>query len=202
MKKTLFILLLFCNYANAQITISGSSIAGINQTFAFASSGAFHSTCAGGLTPNDVGANIYAVNDPAFSSNSLRYTIVRRAGYWHIEGHYGSGAYLIYYKSLSPSTDPNPPCNITWGIYTGNCYYGYGITYTGTNTSTLLLSGTCVSVPMVSATICPNVVQLPQQTTAQVSAIASPQKGMIVFDVSANVLKVFNGAVWKTISML
>lgn len=200
MKKTLFILLLFCNYAIAQITISGSSIAGLNQTFAFASSGAFTSACATGLTPHDAGANIYSVNDPSYSS--LTYTIVRRGGYWHIEGHFGGGGYLIYYKSLTTSTDPNPPCNITWGIYTGYCYYGYGITYTGTNTSTLLLSGTCVSVPMVSATICPNVVQLPQQTTAQISAIASPKKGMIVFDVSANVLKVFNGAVWKVILTL
>jgi hypothetical protein len=201
MKKTLLLLFICCNCAFAQITISGSPIAGLNQTFGFASSGAFHSACAAGLIPNDVGANIYAVNDPAFSSNFLRYTIVRRAGYWQIEGHYGSGAYLIYYKSLTTSVDPNPPCNITWGIYTGNCYYGYGITYTGTNTSTLILSGTCVSPPMISTTICPNVLLLPQQTNAQIMAIASPKKGTIAFDVTANVIKVFNGAVWKTITM-
>lgn len=200
MRKQILFILLLSNICHAQITISGSSITGINQTFGLSSSGAFTSACATGLTPHDAGANIYSVNDP--SNPSLNYTIVRRGGYWHIEGHFGGGGYLIYYKSLSPSTDPNPPCNITWGIYTGSCYYGYGISYTGTNTSTLLLSGTCVSVPMVSTTICPNVLQLPQQTTAQILAIPSPKKGMIVFDVTANVIKLYNGAVWKTISLL
>lgn len=202
MRKKILLLLFLSNICFAQIMISGSSIVGINQTFGVASSGALNSACATGLTPVDAGTNIYAVNDPNFSINSLRYAIVRRGGYWHIEGHFGGGGYLLYYKSLITSTDPNPPCNITWGIYTGNCYYGYGISYTGTNTSTLLLSGTCVSVPMISTTICPNVLLLPQQTTAQITAISAPQKGMIVFDVTANVIKLYNGAAWKTISLL
>ena len=137
---------------------------------------------------------------------TVNYYISRRNNYWHIEGFSSfqlPHQYYVYYRSQSTSTDINPPCNAVWKIFTGYCVpsYGFSIADTGTTTSTLILAGTCVSTPMISTTICPNVLLLPQQTTAQITAIALPKKGMIVFDVTANAIKVYNGAVWKTISM-
>jgi hypothetical protein len=128
-----------------------------------------------------------------------RYCIVRRGGYWTIEGHYGGGAYVVYYKYLAIT--PNPPCTVSWEIFTGNCYYSNGITFTGNYINTIVLSGLCFSFPVNSTTITPNYIDIPQRPTWQISATPSPQKGMMVFDSATNEMKVYNGAVWKTISV-
>lgn len=200
MKKIIIVLTFLSNLAFGQITISGASTSGLNQTFQFSSVAAFNSACASGITPHDAGTNIYSVNDPSISS--LRYTIARRGGIWHIEGHYGGGGYVVYYKLPTSSTDINPPCSAVWNIYTGNCYYGNSITNTGT-TASLTLTGSCSSmIPSQSGQITPNFFLLPQLTTSQINSTPSPKKGMVVFDINSNNIKVFNGAVWDSLKTL
>lgn len=193
----------------AQITISGSTTyPALNLTFN-QSSIIPYSNC---YILSDAGTNLYkaSVYVPPVSGvpgYNIDYYIIRRSNRWFIEGfNYLNStypSYYVYYESQI-STDINPPCNDIWRIWSGYCVPlgGFSLTPTGTNISTLILSGLCVSVPTVSTTICPNVLQLPQQTTAQILAIPSPKKGMIVFDVSTNTIKVYNGAAWKTVSVL
>jgi hypothetical protein len=202
MKKNILFLMLLGNICLAQITISGSSNPAINQVFGpTPSTNVVMGTYCGIPASYDLGTNLYAVNDPNYATTPITYWIIRRGGYWYIEGAWSAGPYYIYYKSASPSTDPNPPCNTTWVTYSGYCYNSGSIVVTGT-TSTLLLSGTCVSSPVSASTITPTYINLPHQSTAQINAIASPQKGMMVFDATANVVKVFNGAVWSVLKTL
>jgi hypothetical protein len=194
----------------AQITISGSTTYPVlNMTFALVSSVPL-TDCY--ISSTDAGTNAYnaTVIFPAVGMTpgyTVNYYISRRNNYWHIEGFSSfqlPHQYYVYYRSQSTSTDINPPCIAIWKVFTGYCVpsYSFSLADTGTTTSTLILSGTCASVPMRAATITPTYVQLPQLTTVEINAMPSPQKGMMVFDVSLNVTKLYNGAAWKTVSVL
>ncbi len=201
MKKSfIYLIISFLAFNSiAQITISGSTIPSVNQTFTLASTGAFSSSCSVGFTPYDVGTNIYAVNDLSYPSPPIIYVIVRRSGYWYIEGHYVGGAYFVYYKSIAPSTDPNPPCNTTWGIYTGYCYYGSGIVATGSTTSTLILTGYCQCPISLSATLNPTNLQLPLLDAPSLAAISPQKKGMLTFSMDSHRPKIYDGFQWANL---
>lgn len=208
MKKILFSMVFLCNYAFAQITISGSTTyPALNLTFSPVSS-VPPTDCY--VTFNDAGTNVYkaSVLIPASGTTPayrIDYYISRRNNYWHIEGfnylNPNPHNYYVYYVAQNTSTDINPPCNTIWKIYTGNCfpYGGFSIAYTGNTTSSLILSGTCSSAPISTTLICPDVFQLPQRTSLQINSISTPKKGMMVFDVTANTVKFYNGAAWQTL---
>ncbi len=200
MKKifTYLIISLLAYNSEAQITITGSSIPSINQTFGAAPSTAIASVGAycGMPAAYDAGTNIYAVNDLSYSTTPITYWIVRRGGYWYIEGTWGGGPYYIFYRSQSTSTDPNPPCNTTWAIYTGYCYYSNSITNTGTTTSTLVLSGYCQCPVSLSTTVNPSHLQLPLLDAPSLAAISPPKKGMLTFSVDSHRPKVYDGFQW------
>ncbi len=206
MKKIIIFLIFLSNYGFAQITISGSSISYLNTTFLPVAS-VPPTNCY--ITFNDAGTNVYKaiVNIPAVGmipAHNIDCYISRRLNYWYIESfdnYFVDPPYSIYYRSLNSSTDVNPPCITTWQIWTGNCIplAGFSLAYTGTNTNLVTLSGTCASAFVLSTNVTPTYIQLPQLTSAQINAIASPKKGIMVFDVIANVVKSFNGATWQTL---
>lgn len=186
MKKTLlFVILLSCNSTFAQIMLAGSTTyPALNLTFIPVSS-VPPTDCY--ITFNDAGTNVYKASVQVPASGNvptyrIDYYISRRNNYWHIEGfsylNPNPHNYYVYYVAQNTSTDINPPCNTIWKIYTGNCfpYGGFSIADTGNTTSSLILSGTCASVPISMAAIAPEVVQLPQQTTLQINAISTPKK--------------------------
>lgn len=203
MKKIFIILIIsILNHnANAQISITGSTNASINQTFASAPSSAIASVgpYCGMPAAYDAGTNVYAVNDINYTSTPITYWIVRRGGYWYIEGTWASGPYYIYYRSQSTSTDPNPPCNTIWAIYTGFCYYSNSITNTGTTTGSLILSGYCQCPVSLSTTVNTSHIQLPLLDAPSLASISPPKKGMFTFSVDTHRPKIYDGYQWANL---
>jgi hypothetical protein len=93
--------------------------------------------------------------------------------------------------------------------------FGTDIGATGTNPyqATFLLNapnsgerftfgnGTVPLTSVKSVLYLPNVTSLPQLTTNDISLIAGPQKGMIVYDINTNCMKYYNGTLWKCVAV-
>ncbi|MCU0340296.1 MAG: hypothetical protein MUE30_10445 [Spirosomaceae bacterium] len=63
----------------------------------------------------------------------------------------------------------------------------------------MVLSGQCQSE--TPATILnPLYLSVPQLTANSISGIIAPQRGMLVFDLTNNCLKVYNGMTWKCLT--
>lgn len=62
-------------------------------------------------------------------------------------------------------------------------------------------NGTIPLTSVKSVVYLPNLLNVPQLTTGDIALIAAPQKGMIVYDLNANCMKYYNGAVWKCIAV-
>lgn len=200
--KKLILLLLISLTGYSQITISGSSNSDLNTTFTLNNTapGINAAWC---MNPNflhDSGTNIYQA--PTLAPNEFLY-VIRRNGYWYVERNYDYGnAWRVYYRTALPSTEVDPPCNATWEIWDGVCFsYGNSNAFTGNTTNSLMLSGSSCTSPstVTSTTICPNVINLPQQTTAQIAAITSPHQGMMTYDINQNCIKFYNGVEWVCI---
>lgn len=203
MKKILLLFLLIVNTALGQITITGSSDPLVNTSYTLCNTGTFNPTYC--MTPSflqDAGTNRYATTYGPPTSNDI-LSITRRNGHWVIELLYGGGAaWKILYRSALPSNSINPPCECVWEVWDGICFsYGNNVAYTGSNTNDIFLAGTnCeIATPITASTILPNVIHLPQQTTAQIAAISTPTFGMITFDINQKCIKFYNGQEWTCI---
>ncbi len=191
----------------AQITISGSTTyPALNLTFN-QSSIIPYSNC---YIFSDAGTNFYKASvfvPPASGvpGYNIDYYIIRRSNNWFIEGfNYLNPiypTYNVYYTSQNTSTDVNPPCNEIWRIWSGFCVPlgGFGLTPTGTNTSSLVLSGYCNCPVSLSTTVNPSHIQLPLLDATSLAAISSPKKGMLTFDMSTHRAKIYDGFQWANL---
>ena len=205
MKKILlFSLLLFAKCAFGQLTVSGSGNIG-GFTYDSPTGNAYNLTSlttigsVAGWMP-DAGTHTYIMFTSAggICTGCITYYIFRMGGYWYfaqswtasLTGHVES----LSFKSLYQSTAIDPPCTALWTrlVSSGGPLGILYITISGTSCEASLL------IP--SASILPNVISLPLQTTAQINAYPLPKVGMIVYDVTAGCMKIYNGVTWKCVS--
>jgi hypothetical protein len=102
------------------------------------------------------------------------------------------------------SSDPAKASITNAGLVTGKSSGVVNFTFTATATG---CSATTINVtvinslsPVQATEFSPNYILVPQLTFAQISAISSPKRGMIVYDLTNNCLRVFTGE-WKCISL-
>jgi hypothetical protein len=184
MKKMYFLMSLLALGATAHaqiVTVSGASNTILNNTYPLCNSG-FPCTTA---EAKDAGTDSYVVDVPASGFPLNKYQIYRNAGTWKFARVYlcsGCTSPSFQFFDTVVSNTTKPPCN-----------WGNGIT----------LTGDCVTPAPTSVkatTILPTVVSVPQLIATDIAAIASPQKGMLVYDLTNNCLKVYNGTLWKCLA--
>ncbi len=177
MKKSFFLFLFAVATAqlNAQsVTVSGASNTDLNNTYPLCNTG-FACTTAEG---KDAGTDSYVIDVPLGGFPINKYQIYRKDGIWKFARVYmcsGCTSPSFQFFNTTTSNTTKPPCD-----------WGGGIT----------LTGDCVSpgpTSVKATTILPTVLTLPQLTAADIAAIASPQKGMLVYDLTNNCLKLYNG---------
>jgi hypothetical protein len=168
--------LLFSAPIQAQITVTGASTAGANTTYNLGTAQTVQ------VFNSDAGTNLYS-NIPFTSYSQMppyyeMYRIYRVGGVWTLDQAIVSASVGVRITTLYTisNNSNNPPCD--WG-------------------NGVLLAGTCGELPVQSATIAPGFITIPQFSAAAISAIAAPQKGMLVFDTTNNCLKLYNGTAWK-----
>lgn len=194
MKKMLLFLAFIVGFIQSKAqtnTVTGATTTpAVNKTYTLCNGCGFSYTTA---EIKDAGTDAY-FDVPTSGIPFDQYQIYRNNGQWKLAqvamcmGCTSPQTY-IYYK-VTANTN-KPPCNTSWTV--GNT----------ANVENIALTGDCVNLapPSVNATtILPNVLTLPQLTAAEIAAITSPQKGMIVFDTSNNCLKLYNGTAWARMS--
>lgn len=157
----------------SQIVLTGSTTTSANTTYNIG-------------TPNntqvfnaDAGTNIYSDNPWTLGSPIpfTQHRIYRVNGVWKLDKVFvGANGPSITPISTSAGNNANPPCD-----------WGSGIT----------LTGTCYNSTVMATTLTPTYVAIPQLTATAISAIAIPQKGMLIFDATNNCLKIYDGTAWK-----
>ena len=178
MKKSILLILSYFAVMPlfAQITVTGASIAGANTTYNLGTAQTVQ------VFNSDAGTSLYS-NIPFTSYSQMppyyeMYRIYRVGGVWRLDQARVSasvGVTITTLHTLSSNLN-NPPCD--WG-------------------NGVLLAGTCGELPVQSTTISPGFITIPQFSSAAISALALPQKGMLVFDTTNNCLKLYNGTAWK-----
>lgn len=173
------------------VTLSGTAAptpAAANATYTLNNSGSFQYTP---IEVKDSGTDSYFTADAVFSATG-QYQIYRNSGHWKIGRVICNGCSTptttIYYTLTNNST--KPPCTGTWTKLSGG-------------TEALTLTGDCVTSgpSSVKATVVlPTALSLPQLTAADITAITSPQKGMLVYDLTNNCVKIYNGMDWKCLT--
>ncbi len=102
------------------------------------------------------------------------------------------------------SSDPAKASITNAGLVTGKMQGVVNFTFTSTATGCSATTNNVTVVnalsPVQATEFSPNYILVPQLTFAQISAIASPKRGMIVYDLTNNCLRVFTGE-WKCISL-
>jgi hypothetical protein len=177
MKKICFPLL-FCflfESLRAQVTVTGSTTASANTTYFIGT------TSDSQVFNSDAGTNIY--RDVPFFLNVpvpfIQHRIYRTNGQWILDKVIigANGPSITSLHSIAGSNN-NPPC-----VWSNN----------------MVLSGQCQSE--TPATILnPLYLSVPQLTANSISGIIAPQRGMLVFDLTNNCLKVYNGMTWKCLT--
>jgi hypothetical protein len=170
------------------VNVLDSPVTGANITYTLNNSGSFQYTT---IQPKDVGTDAYFSANPV-NSVTGQYQIYRNNGFWIIGRIICNGCTSptinLYYQTSSNGT--KPPCSNNW-IPVGG----------GGNFNIINLSGDCIpTAPPVtsvkSSTILPTVLSVPRLIASDVAAIVSPQKGMLVYDLTYNCLKLYNGTEW------
>ena len=160
----------------AQITVTGSSTTSANTTYNLGTAQTVQ------VFNSDAGTTMYSIIP--FTSYSQMppsyelYRIYRVGGVWtldRVKVNASTGITITTLHTITNNSN-NPPCD--WG-------------------NGVLLAGTCGELPVQSTTITPNFITIPQLSATAISAIAAPQKGMLVFDTTNNCLKLYNGTAWK-----
>lgn len=195
MKKpflTLCFIVAFGALVSAQtVTLSGATAptpAAANATYTLNNSGSFQYTT---IEVKDSGTDSYFTADAVFSATG-QYQIYRNSGNWKVGRVICNGCSTptttIYYTLTNNST--KPPCTGTWTKLSGG-------------TEALSLTGDCVASgpsSVKASVVLPMALSLPQLTATDISAIASPQKGMLVYDLTNNCVKLYNGTLWKCLT--
>lgn len=204
MKKSILFGLIFLSaiIAKAQITLTGTG-----QLWVDSQPGTTYNLYTGAVPASigvpDAGTNVYLWSHGTFYSfGGIVYEyIIRIGGYWYIHEFAnlvptaGGPFYLQRYKYILPSTAIDPPCYAATSIGTTTTV-GPAISLTGT---------TCSGAPAplrMAGVMTPGSITLPRLTTSEITAIVSPTSGMIVFDINALKIKVYDGFAWKSISLL
>lgn len=102
------------------------------------------------------------------------------------------------------SSDPSKASVTNAGLVTGKAQGVVNFTFTSNTTGCSATTSNVTVInalsPVQAAEFSPNYLLVPQLTFAQISAISSPKRGMIVYDLTNNCLRVFTGE-WKCISL-
>jgi hypothetical protein len=101
------------------------------------------------------------------------------------------------------SSDPTKAIVTNTGLVTGKeqgvVNFIFTATATGCSATTSNITVVNALSSVQAAEFSPNYLLVPQLTFAQISAISSPKRGMIVYDLTNNCLRVYNGTMWKRI---
>jgi predicted RNA-binding Zn-ribbon protein involved in translation (DUF1610 family) len=185
--KTLFftslIACIFCSVSVGQtITVSGASNTNLNKTYTLCNGCGFAYTT---VEVKDVGTDSY-FDGPVSGLPFDQYQIYRKDGTWKFAKTYMCGSCTspstAIYNTIASNTT-KPPCD-----------WGNGIS----------LTGDCVSSGLTSVkamTVLPTAVTLPQLTATDIEAITSLQKGMLVYDLTNDCVKFYNGTNWKCVAV-
>ncbi len=161
----------------AQITVTGASTAGANTTYNLGTAQTVQ------VFNSDAGTNLYSniPYNPPMPYSYTMYRMYRVGGVWTLDQVIVSASVGVNISTLYTisNNSNNPPCN--WG-------------------NGVLLAGTCEVQPVQSATITPGFITIPQFSFAAISAIISPQRGMMVYDITNECLRYYNGSVWKKVA--
>jgi hypothetical protein len=171
--------LLFSAQSYAQITVTGASVTGANTTYNLGTAETVQ------VFNSDAGTSLYS-NIPFTSYSQMpssyqMYRIYRIGGVWKLDEvkvNASTGVTITDLHTISSNSN-NPPCN--WG-------------------NGVLLAGTCEQLPVQSTTISPGFITIPQFPYAAISAITTPQRGMMVYDITNECLRYYNGSVWKKVA--
>lgn len=199
--RLLYLFFLSTTLAHAQLTLTGTG-----QLWVDSQPGTTYDLYTGAIPATfgvpDAGTNVYLWTHGTFYpfGGLINVYIMRIGGYWYIkEADYlapPSGSYFSQvYKYILPSTAIDPPCYAATSIGTTTTV-GPAISMTGIG-----CSGTPPPV-FRSAVMTPTSMVLPRLTTAEITAIVAPASGMMVFDINALKIKVYDGFAWKTVSLL
>lgn len=166
--------LLISGYVQAQITVTGASTAGANTTYQLGTAQTVQ------VYNSDAGTNLYSniPYNPPMPFSYTMYRMYRVGGVWTLDQakvNASTGVTITALYTISSNSN-NPPCD--WG-------------------NGILLTGTCGEQPVQSTTITPGFISIPQFSSAAISAIAAPQKGMLIYDTTHECLKLYNGTAWK-----
>lgn len=130
-----------------------------------------------------------------FSGGTNRNYIYRINNYWYlgreITGGWAVTPFSADWKCPLATTDANPPCNCTWQAI--STAFGSG------GPPMKLFSGDCVVWPANmnnSTTLLPSGFVVSTSTTAIIEATPNPVTGTLIFDLTANCLKIYNGNAW------
>lgn len=163
MKSIIFIATLLISVRlQAQITVTGASTAGANTIYHLGTAYTVQ------VNNSDAGTNLYS-NIPFTSYSQMppyyeMYRIYRVGGVWRLDQAIVSASTEVRITTLYTisNNSNNPPCDSGNGV---------------------LLAGTCEQLPVQSTTISPDCISIPQFSSAAISAIITPQKGMRVYDI-------------------
>jgi hypothetical protein len=172
------------------VTVSGvPAPAAANAIYTLNNSGSFQYTT---IEVKDAGTDAYFTADAVFSATG-QYQIYRNGGNWKIGRVICNGCTTpstnLYYQTVSNTS--KPPCTNNWMPVGGGALIN------------ITLTGDCVSsgpTSVKATTVLPTAVSLPQLTATDIAAIASPQKGMLVYDLTNNCVKIYNGTNWKCLT--
>jgi hypothetical protein len=194
MKKILLLLLLFCGitfFSEAQLTVSGTGDPYYNtnplQVYTLGGSPNF-------LVP-DAGTNVYTLYQGTLQGGiRLWVYLFRMNNFWYfanyaIAGQAAGNGLFKKYKFYSTSIDP--PCDGPWGSPNTTVIPFVDVHIAGTS---------CFTPPLIlSTTLNPTNLQIPALTAALIATIPNPQPGMMVWDLTNQCLKIYNGTAWVCI---
>lgn len=141
----------------------------------------------------DPGTNIYGYD---FNANPgiLRFRVFRSNNHWTIAGAYNTNQ-TVQFVSLDFSNEIDPPCDGLWEKYTNNV--------AGGSLCQIIFSGTtCMTSPDPNSThfeALPQRVQMPRLITPLINQLPNPTRGMMVYDLTENCLKVYDNDSWECV---
>lgn len=183
------------NGSNQMVTTTSGNSVTVTQTTAIA--GIFTYTLvsvqdANGCSQTQNGSASITVNAPPVVSTPAAWVFVDST---IILSPTSGGTWI----SNNPTKATVTNGGVVTGIAEGVVNFTFMATATGctATTSNIIIKPTPVVVQ--AAEFSPNYILVPQFTFAQISAMSSPKKGMIVYDLTNDCLRIYNGSTWKKI---